>query len=401
MEKGETMPEATPINRRLTLLQWGAGAVAIVGVILAVLLAIGDATQFMQGYLVAYLFWLELSLGCLGLLLVTQLVDSGWGTLSQRIFAAGARTMPLLALLFLPLLLGLEVLYPATGGGSGSAAADAWLGPFLFIMRAVLYFAIWIAIAYFVTQNAYRMDENDDPALRRRAQVLSVIGLILLMVTTTFASLDWLMALDPKWFSSIYGWLSNSRQALSALAFVLVLGFGLLWRPGSPLAPLAKKRLATDLGTLMLVGLLAWIYLSFMQYVIIWSGNQADKYLWYEIRLSNGYGGIMAFLTLFHAVPVVLLLLPGIEQIRWGVWIVAAVLLLLRLVDMYWLVMPALRPEFILTGADVVLPLAIGGLWVAFFTWGLLRARLIPTYGPGAAPVESEEEGYEPSRPAP
>jgi hypothetical protein len=395
------MPDATPLNRRLTRLQWGAGAVAVVGVILAVILAIGDPTRFMQGYLVAFVFWLELSLGCLGLLLLTQLVGSSWGTLSQRVFAAGARTMPLLAIMFLPLLVGLSALYPATAGDSGSANADAWLGPFLFFIRAVLYFAVWIVLAYIVSDASYRLDRDDDPALRRRATVWSVIGLILLVVTTTFASLDWLMALDPKWFSSIYGWLSNSRQALSALAFVLVLGFGLLWRSGTAIAPLATRRIATDLGALLLVGLLAWIYLSFMQYVIIWSGNQPSKYLWYEIRLSNGYGGIMAFLTLGHGVLLLLLLAPGFKQIRWGVLVAAAVMLLLRVVDMYWLVMPALRPEFALALADVILPLAAGGLWVAFFTWTFLRQRPVPAYGPGSALPESEEEGYEPSRPAP
>lgn len=389
------MHRAEPNVQLPTTFRWGALIVAAVGLVLSILGLLSDIDLFFQVYLIAYLVCLELALGCLGLLLLAHLVNSRWTFAVERLAAAGARTLPLLAVLFLPLLFGLDRIYPwatpeALVGLEGGKAI--WMQPAFFIARAVLYFVIWIWLSFAISNLSYRHDASGDDRLLTQASRVSILGMILYMLTTTFAAFDFSMSFELTWFSSVYGWLSLSRSGLAVMAFVLVV-LGLLWE-NRPFKLVISNRVLTDLGTLLLVSLMVWVYLTFIQFIVYWSGNLPSKIAYYVERTSGGWDGIIFLIILFHFLMFVLLLIPGIKKVRWVLMSIAGLLLFLRLVDMYWTVLPNYQAQFGLQLWALGLPLAIGGAWFALFIWLFGRQSPLPTRQLETVLAEQEEEHY-------
>ncbi|MGH9761788.1 MAG: hypothetical protein ACREDR_28105 [Blastocatellia bacterium] len=204
------------IDRARNIAQ-GIGAVALA------LTAIGyfvAPDAFFHAYLAAYLVWLGAGLGCLALLMVQHLSGGDWGLVSRRVLEAGARTIPLLAILFLPLLLGLHRLYPWTNMGSLASQGfsesaikmiqhkAAFLNLPFFYVRAGIYFAIWLTLSFLLTRWSEQQDTSDKPAdFLRKMQGLSGPGIVLYGLTLTFAAIDWAMSLEPQWISTIYGFM--------------------------------------------------------------------------------------------------------------------------------------------------------------------------------------------------
>lgn len=394
------MRQAEETRDPLNLIQIGAVIVGVVGIILSVIGASLDVEHFLHIYLVAFLFWLELSLGCLAMLMLPNIVSAPWNLAIERVMAAGARTLPLMGLLFLPLLFGINEWLPWVEEANAGAELseldnfNLYLATPLFVIRAVLYFAIWIGLAYILPALSYQRDNSDDENLVRRANFFSLLGGVLFFITATFAAFDWSMAIEEEWFSSVYGWLAISRMGLSALALAIVV-LAIVARR-TAVAQALKPRVIGDLGALLLVGLVGWAYLAFTQYIVIWSGNVSSKTIWYADRVEADWGGFIAFIIAVHAIIFVLMVLPGVKRI-WGVLVgMAAVLLVMRLFDMYWTVMPTFRPELVMEWWDLALPFGIGGLWVALFIWAFKARSLVPLNRSNLAiEVEQEEEGYE------
>jgi hypothetical protein len=356
-------------------------------------------SAFFQAYLLGYLFWTGIGVGCLGLLMLHHLVGGRWGFAIQRLLEAGVRTLPLMALLFLPILFGLQDLYP--WARPEVMATDALLqfkqrylnGP-AFFGRAASYFAIWIGTGTILTMLSARQDQGLDASrLTRRLQVWSGPGLVLYGFAVTFAAVDWVMSLEPHWYSSIYGVVFLIGQCLLALAFVTRVAICLANRP--PLQKVLGVDQLHDLGNLLLAFVMLWAYVAFSQYLIIWSGNLPEENHWYLHRMAGGWGVLAAILIVFHFVVPFLLLLSRITKRRARILGgVAAGILVVRYVDLFWLIAPALHSEgFRVHWLDLVLPIGLGGLWLATFVAGLKRRPLLAERDPRFAGLADAAHG--------
>jgi hypothetical protein len=317
-------------------------------------------TQFFQSYLTAYMLVLGVTLGCLALGMIHQLSGGAWGVVIRRPIGAASRVLPVLTVLFLPIVFGMHDLYEWTN--ADLVAHDeilqhkhAYLNTPFFLVRAATYFLVWNGLSYFLNAWSLEQDRTGDPRLARRMQLISAGGLVAYGLTITFASFDWLMSLEPHWFSTIYGVLIIGGQGLSAMAFLIV---ALVW--------------------------LLWAYFSFSQYLIIWSGNLPEEIAWYLHRLQTGWRFIGLTLVVFHFVaPFCLLLSRRIKREADLIVIVAAGILIARVVDLFWLVAPEFHRQGVsVSWLDILLPLSLGAIWLGCFVWQLRGRAILPVHDP-------------------
>jgi hypothetical protein len=382
--------------RRVEIWSLAIGAASLAASFIGAFL---DPSDFFPAYLFAYLFWIGLSLGSMAVLMVHFQVGGSWGYVIRRILEAGMLTLPLMALLFVPILFGLGILFP--WARPGAAEADPALrhqAPYLnvgfFVLRSALYFACWGACAFFLARWSARLDREAGPGLPVKLRRLSGAGLLLYALTMFFASVDWVMSIEPRWSSTMYGMITLASHGLSGFAMataVLVLLSG-----SPPLGAVATRSRLGDLGNLLLTTVMLWAYVSFSQYLIIWAENLPREISWYLHRSTPGWKGIaLSLIALHFAVPFVLLLFRAVK--RNGRWIAAVAwgLLALRLVDDFWRVIPAFRPQGLgIHWTYVSAPLGIGGLWVALFVAILSKRPLLSPGDPEFAPVFAEAQAH-------
>jgi hypothetical protein len=372
---------------RFDRIQRRAFVVGIAALVLAALDGIRAPEQFFRSYLLAFVFWLGFPLGCAAFLMVHHLTGGFWGLPIRRPLEAGTRTLPLLAALALPLLLGLGRLYSWTH--PNLVAADAVLKskqlylnlPF-FLIRNVIYFAVWWALVRGLNRWSDEQDRTGDPRLALRLEGMSGPGLVLYGLTVTFFSIDWIMSLEPHWFSTIFGMIFMVLQVLSALALAIFVA-GLLSQY-EPVATVITSDRFNDLGNLVLTFVMLWAYLSFSQFLIIWAGNVINEIPWYVIRAEGGWA-IVALVLIFlsFAIPFFLLLMRPVKRRVETLSMLCGALILINFVDVYWMVVPAFEkagPRFYLL--DFLLPVGVGGLWVASFVAQLKSRPLVPLHDP-------------------
>jgi hypothetical protein len=361
---------------------------ALGGVLVAACLAGGfaDKTDFFQSYLVAFLFWIGVTLGCLALLMVQHLTGGNWALIIRRILEAGSRTLPLMAIAALPLILGMKTLYSWSRPGQTDPvilAKHLYLNRDFFIARMILYFSVWFMLTYLLNQWSRIEDaEGGNVSLWGRMEGLSGVGLVMYGFTVTFASVDWVMSLEPRWYSTIYGMLFMVGQALAAMAFAITI---LIWLSDrEPLSDVVRPSYFQDLGSFLLVFVMLWAYMEFSQYLIIWGGNLSEEIPWYIRRMQGIWGSVGLLLVLLNfALPFFLLLFRDVKRRKRSLLIVAGLVLLMRLVDMYWMVLPAFGGGNVrLTWMNLALPLGMGGIWLAYFTWQLQRMPVLPVHDP-------------------
>jgi len=374
------MPELARHQRQFLIGGAAGAALSLVGWAIS-------PVQFYQSYLMAYMLVLGATLGCLALGMVHQLSGGSWGVMVRRPIGAATRVLPVLTLLFIPIVLGMHRLYEWTD--SDVVAHDEilqgkrlYLNTPFFIVRAAIYFIAWNAIAYFLNAWSLEQDRTGERRLSKKMQALSGGGLVVYGLTVPFASFDWLMSLEPHWFSTIYGVLIIGGQGLTAMAFLLITLAWLSRRP--PLEGIVTPGHLHDLGNLMLTFVMLWAYFSFSQYLIIWAGNIPEEIAWYFHRLQTGWRFIALVLVLFHfAVPFVLLLSRRVKRDASIIAVVAGAILVARLVDLMWLVAPEFHQRgFSVSWLDVVLPLTLGSLWLGCFLWQLRGRAILPVYDP-------------------
>jgi hypothetical protein len=342
--------------------------------------------QFFRSYLIAYLFWLGVALGCLPLLMLHHLVGGTWGFVIRRILEAGTRTLPLMVLLFVPLVFGIHSLYEwshpdLVARDQVLQEKHVYLNVPFFIVRAVLYFLAWVLFEWFLNRWSAEQDETGNPVLIRRFQLLSAPGIIIYCLTITFASIDWGMSLEPHWFSTIYGILFIVGQVLAALAFVIAVAVRLSKSP--PLSRVVKEATFQDLGNLLLTFVMLWAYISFSQYLIIWAGNLPEEIPWYLHRGTNGWQWVAALLALFHfAVPFGLLLGRANKRNKVFLGRIAIAVLVMRWVDVYWLIAPSFISDLRIHVLDVLLFALIGGVWFYVFWTQLTKRPILPLRDP-------------------
>jgi hypothetical protein len=376
----ELVPELRSLQRKLLVAGAGGGVLCAIGLLT-------NPAQFVRSFLPAYMWLLSIALGSLGLAMVHQISGGAWGVVIRRILGAASRTLPLLTILFVTVALGLRVLYPwADPARVAEDPALRWKAPYLnapfFLVRAAIYFAVWNGIAFLLNKWSLEQDRSGDPDISRRMQLLSAGGLLAYGLTITFASFDWLMSLEPHWFSTMYGVLVMGGQALSAMAFSIVVLSRLAHR--APFNDLITPNHFHDLGNLLLGFTMLWTYFGFSQYLIIWSANIPEETEWYIHRTAHGWQLLALVLVVFHfAVPFLVLLSRAVKRHAAMVAKVAAGLLLMRFFDLIWLIAPAFAQEGPhLHWLDLAVPISLAAIWLAFFVYQLRGRALLPRHDP-------------------
>lgn len=366
---------------------WIAAAIGLIASGVGLML---EPTQFYRSWLVAWLFWLGVALGCFALGLLHQLTRGEWGLMIRRLLGAATRTLPLLLLLFVPIVVGMKEIYvwaqPEVVAHDALVQHKAWyLNPRDWIIRGVGYFAIWIFFARVLNHLSKKQDVLSSGKIFRRMQAFAAPGLLLYVLTATFASVDWLMSLDPHWYSSLFGISFVGGHAVSALAFLVPMA---LWIGRyEPMSRLLRPRHFHDYGKLMLAFVMLWTYFQLSQLIIIWSGNLPEEVTWYLARTAGAWKWITIGLVLFHfALPFLLLLSRDVKRDARKLAIVALVLLAMRWVDLYWQAAPAFthgaKGGLHLHWLDLATLVAVGGVWMAFFLSELAKRPLLPVYEP-------------------
>jgi len=356
--------------------------------------------QFFHSYLLGFMLWLGVTLGCMAFLMIQHLTGGKWGMVIRRQLEAAMKTLPLMAVLFMPIIFGMRHLYSGTSGLN-----DGWLNPypkdthliemsheyltahgsaqFLFldgyVGRAVIYFAIWLAIAFFLNRWSVEQDSPPVQNLSPRFRKIAAPGLILYAFTISFAVIDWVMSLDPHWISTIYGFIFIAGECLSAMCFMVVVET--ILSRYEPTASLLKAKEVHDHGKLMLTFVMLWAYFSFSQLLIIWAGNLPSEITFFTRRLNEGWQRIGLALVLFHfAVPFLFLLSRGFKRNPHKLVWLACWIIFMRFVDLFWYIEPNFHKYFYFSPLDLVVPIGIGGFWLALFFHNLRSRPLLPVY---------------------
>ena len=361
------------------------GAVGLVGGVLA-----GLGGGFYESWLLAFLFWVGLALGHLILLIIGHMAGGSWSAVIQRPLEAGVSLLPIMALLFLPVLFGMNALYAWTDPAYLEshpivAAKTAWLNVPFFVVRSVVYFALWLLAAWLYLRGSARQDREPAASGRIGYRLKSLGGLwvVLYVLTMSFAGRDWAMSLDPAWWSGIYAVILMISQAITAIAFVILVMVALAGRSARIDDLLTRKRLQ-DLGNFLMAFLMFWAYVSFSQLIIIWSGNVSELATWYVVRMAPGWLGVGGFLLAFgFLAPFVILFSRWVKRRRLALATVAAWALFVQLLNLIYFVVPAFeRSGFPITLSDALIWLGLGGVWIFFFLRRLEAHPLLPVNDP-------------------
>jgi hypothetical protein len=430
------------------LARWSRIALIVgaIGVAICLVGALIDRTHFFRSWLVAFILVLGLSLGSMVVIMVNYLTGGNWGFVTRRFLEAATRTLPLVTVMFVPVALGALDL---TGG-----PYSAWTNPELldrqsehfdeiivkkspylnvqfFLIRAVIYFAIWNLLVYLLNAWSKKQDTARSPAIAERCAGLSGPGIILYALTITFASIDWVMSLEPHWYSTIFMAIFGMGQVLTGFVFAVAALMVVSLReqphapssqlpefqPGSPRVqegikpaegtitttpapvtfapPTMPIQTLSDLGTLTMAFIMVWAYLSFCQFLLIYSGNLPVEVPWYVKRFDGVWGWVATSLLLLNFfLPFLLLLNPSIKRNRRHVTAIAALVLFMRVVEVVWLIVPAFSghghggsteehgTSFIGVLLYPAALVGVIGLWLAYYLWQIRRLPLLPQYNP-------------------
>ena len=384
----------------LAALQQRGLIVGVVALAAGVIGAVFNSDRFFQSWLIGFLFILGLSLGSLGLLMLQHMSGGKWGLAGRRVFEAASGTLWLVALAFIPILFGLRRIFAWARPEAVQASPillqkEPYLNVTFFIIRAVVYFAFWLMCVFLLNKWSTAQDRGEvavTPGDTVRFRTLSAPGLLFLVLTVSLASVDWIMSVDPLWYSTIFGLLTVVGQGLSALAFSIAI-LALVARSGAFAAVLSPGQFH-DLGKLLLAFVMLWAYMAFSQFLIIWSGNLPEEIEWYVQRIRGGWGAVSLFIVIGHfALPFVLLLSRNLKRHSRLLARVALFVIAMRLVDLIWLLVPTFthdpaqaegHPGFSIPihWMNIVIPIGLAGVWLFFFVRQLRSRSLVPLNDP-------------------
>lgn len=378
-------PEAFNGWRTLAL---GIGGIASI-IMLVVALIFPDQREYaLRSWLFGYIFWCGLGIGSLGLLILQYLTGGAWGVISRRIFEASSRTIPILIILFIPILLGVTQMYEWTHLENDRVMIhrQPYLNPLAWGLRALLYFGLWMVMSFLLNKWSKEQDETGNFELLPKMSRFSGPTMVAFALVVSFAAIDWVMTLDPHWFSTIFGLLYMIGWGLSALAFTIILLYWLSNR--EPMAGIIGKKHFHDLGKLLLAMVMVWAYFNFSQFLIIWSGNLPEETRWYLTRMRGTWGAIGIILIVFHfAFPFLYLLSRDVKRNAKWLAVICAFILVMRFVDYFYVIGPA--PTVLHHGEAgtfhplyLVSPIAVGGIWLWWFFGELKKRPLVPINDP-------------------
>jgi len=381
----DLFPTPEQITPQVRNLQKYALIAAVVGLVLCGVGIVVKPDTFFQSYLIAYMFWLGISAGALGFLLLHFCVGGGWGFIVRRFLEAAVKLFPLLIILGIPLVFGAHSLFvwmdKATLSDPMIGAKAAYLNEPFFWVRAIIYFVIFIGFAYFGCKWSAEQDERCNPMTYHRLNLLGPAGIVCVVLAVTFLGYDWVLSLTPHYYSSVFGLIICATDAITMLALMFVLVYHLAGH--IPLLERIPDNYVRDLGNVMLAATLAWAWFSFSQYIITYSGNLSTEALWYTMRRNGGWVWMGAGVCVLHFGLPFLLLQSGtmkthIRNLAWFGYFILA----MRFLNWVWLIRPAFDAHVVFYIADLGAMLFIGGLWLWFFGQKVLKRPLVPLYDP-------------------
>lgn len=345
------------------------------------------AAQLWHSYLVAFVFHVTLALGALFFVLVQFVSRAGWSVGVRRLAEHAMGTLPVMALLGVPLAFGLSEVYP--WASPETVAADpllqekaVYLNPAFFLVRGGIFLGGWALLGWWFRRTSLRQDATGDDSITRKLQAASPAGLIFFGLSITFAAFDWIMSLDPHWYSTIFGVYLFSGAVVGGFALIILLGLAVK-REGAMTRAMSEEHFH-DLGKLLFGFVAFWAYIAFSQFMLIWYANIPEETVWYAHRLAHGWSMLTVSLAVGHFVLPFFFLLPRDVKRRPGTLFVAgAWLLLMHFVDIYWLVMPSLHPEGPMPHLlDLLTLLGMGGVFWGSLCFLMRRTALVPLGDP-------------------
>jgi hypothetical protein len=392
---------------RLRALALGVGGIALI------IWAIGayfNTEQALRSWLLGFIFWGGIGIGCLGVLMLQYLTGGAWGVVIRRMLEAGSRTLPLIILMFIPLAIGVYTrnFYEWTHLPPTDPVMEhrgIYMTPWFWIVRSAIYFAVWGLVVYLLNKWSAKQDQTttveESRLVLERMSRFSGPMMVIYSLVVTFAAVDWMLTLDAHWFSTIWGLLFVAGWALSCFCFaVAVLAF---LSDKAPMDRVVGKRHFHDLGKLMLALTMVWAYFNFSQFLIIWAGNLPEETGWWITRMRGGWGYVGIGLIAFHfAFPFLVLLQQDFKRRARWLATLAIFILVMRLVDMFYLIGPSDRvlPGGIEQGAfyvhwlDLVAPVAVGGIWLWWFFGELAKRPMVPIKDPYLAEAIEHGRGH-------
>jgi hypothetical protein len=376
-----------PPGHILFRVPWVAIGVGVVGLVASFALRGGDPKQFAFSWLFAFLFFLSLALGALYFVLIHFATQAGWGIVVRRLAENTMAAIPLFALLFVPLLMGMGELFPWAHPAAGEhnhvlAGKAPYLNTSFFVIRAAVYFVAWSAIAWFFIGRSRRQDQSRETGISLTLKRLSGPAVIVLALTQTFAAVDWIMSLDPSWYSTIFGvyWFAGSFVSFFALVTIMVVrlrSFGFL-------KDVVGLEHFHDLGKLLFAFTVFWAYIGFSQYFLIWYGNIPEETIFFRHRLEGSWTAVSLLLAAGHFIVPFFFFMPRTIKRKPGLLALgAAWMLAMHAVDIYWLVMPVMHPHGVaLSALDFAAFIAVGGLFIGLVSRMMLQAPLVPVGDP-------------------
>lgn len=385
--------QAPAVIDRWKTVALGLGGVATLAMIAIALLVPDEREQVLRSWLLGFLFWGGIGIGGLGILHLQYLTGGAWGVVIRRTVEAASRTIPVIIILFIPIVAGVNYLYK-WNNAVGDKIVE-WRGWYLtwegFAQRAVIYFILLWVMQYLLSKWSARIDAStnytDAAKHLETASRFSGPSLVIYSIVVSFAAIDWSMTLDPHWFSTIWGLLYVIGWALACFSFVIALFAALSDK--EPFNKVLGKKHFHDIGKLMLALVMVWAYFNFSQFLIIWSGNIPEETPWYLERMSGAWGLVGIILVVFHfAVPFLILLSRDIKRNAKYLALIGVFILLMRLLDLFYHVAPS--PNATEAGASfdvfwilyIVGPIAVGGIWLWAFFGQLQKRPLMPVMDP-------------------
>ncbi|MBK7392944.1 MAG: hypothetical protein IPI64_06515 [Chloracidobacterium sp.] len=391
--------QAPAVINRWRTLALGAGGIALLAWAVGTYL---NPEQGLRSWLLGFIFWAGITFGSLGVLMLQYLTGGAWGVVIRRTLEAATRTLPLVALLFIPLALGVyfHTFMEFTHMAESDKAIDIhimeargiYMAPWFWIVRSAIYFAVFGVMVYLLNKWSVQQDKTETVEESRlvleKASRFSGPTMVFFALTVTFAVVDWMMMLDPHWFSTMWGLLFVAGWGLSCFCFCVALLASL--SNTAPMNRVLGKRHFHDLGKLMLALTMVWAYFNFSQFLIIWAGNLPEETTWYLARMKGGWGYIGIILIVFHfAFPFLVLLQQDFKRKARWLATLAMFILVMRIVDMFYLIGPTPRVSgtlgqgaFFISWMDVVAPIAVGGIWLWWFFGQLLKRPMVPAKDP-------------------
>jgi hypothetical protein len=372
--------------RRLIVAQLSAAIVGIIALAVCLFAGFFDPSHTLRGYLFAWLVYLGIALGAMSIVMLHALTGGAWGWTIRKPAEAAAMTLPALLILFIPIAVGLRYVYPWADAHEVAGSAllrhrQTLFAPAFVILRAIIYFAVWILWAWKLGALSARHDQTGDPNLLARLRIWSAAGFVVYFATMSLAAVDWVASREIDWYSSTFGLLTIVGQSLIGTAFLIIV-LCLLLRDAPAVQEVLNPDRVHDLGNLLLTLVVLWTYIEFAQFLVIWIGNTQEDNIWYFHRTHLGWEWVGLAIILVHfALPFVFLLFQEVKRSLPALVGVAGIVLVMRIVHVLWMVAPSSSdPQpHAAHWLDLVALIGVGGVWLACFLWLVRRRPLAPT----------------------